>query len=237
MYLISTFVVFSCVLVFLFRNYLKVLIFRIIYGHYHIYYLSLFDKDNNNYEGNYYSKSDLYNQVSLIRNSLNKREKELTDKPLFFQNIEFGIGTKKLISILGKPVSHEVLDINNKKVVSLEFYIQPNNVVDRYVFYFMNDSYYFGEFIFNKVTESFSNQVLDKIKALYECGTLIDSEMMIYNSKGNNLLYKDFGFRITVSYFNQDHLAIRELLEAQQDFRTKMKSSYVYNLDIQQLSF
>lgn len=237
MYLTSTFVILSCILIFFFRKSFKSLIYKFFYGDYHIKYLSLLFSDNSYLDGNYYSKSDLYNQVSLIKNALNKQEKEFTEKPIFFQNIEFGIGTNKLISLLGKPISYEVLDINNRKVVSLEYYIQPNNVMDRYVFYFMDDSYYFGEFIFNKVTESISNQVLDKIKVMYDCGNVLENEMLIHNSKGNNLLYKDFGYRITVSYFNQDHYCIRELLQVQQEFRTKMKSSYVYQLDVQQLSF
>lgn len=237
MFLSVTLILVSCILVFLFRNNFKVFTYRIIYGDYHINYLKLFEKGNSFLDSNYYSKSDLYNQVSLIRSTLNKQEKQLTKEPLFFQNIEFGIGTKKLISILGKPISCDVLVINTQKVVSLEYYIQPNNVVDKYVFFFLEDSYYLGEFIFNKINESFSNQLLDRIIVKYGCKIAEDNELLIQNSNGNNLLYKDFGFRISVSYFNKDHHCIRELLEEQMSFRTKMKSSYAYQLDIQQLSF
>lgn len=237
MYLLVTFILVSCILVFLFRNHLKVFIYRIIYGDYHINYLNLIYSETGYLDSNYYIKSDLYNQISLIRSTLNRKDRELTNQPLFFQNIEFGIGSRKLISILGKPISCDVLDIDSRKVVSLEYYIQPNNVVDKYVFYFLEDSYYFGEFIFNKVSESMSNQVLDRIIAQYGCKTAEDSELLIQNSNGNNLIYKDFGFRISVSYFNQDHHCIRELLEEQQIFRTKMKSSYAYQLDVQQLNF
>ena len=237
MYLLVTFIVVSCILVFLFRNNLKVLIYRIIYGDYHINYLNLFYRKDGYSDANYYAKSDLYNQVSLIRSALNKQEKESTKEPLFFQNIEFGIGTKKLTYILGKPISCDVLDINSRKVVSLEYYIQAHNVVDKYVFYFLDDAYYFGEFIFNKVNESISNQVLDRIVAKYDCKTAENSELLIHNSNGNNLLYKDFGFRISVSYFNKNHHCILELLKEQEDFRVKMKSSYAYELDVQQLSF
>ncbi len=237
MYLSAAFILISCILVFLFRNNLKQYVYRLIYGDYHINYLNLLFRKNGYLDANYYSKSDLYNQVSLIKKTLNNDFKKKTDEPLFFQNIEFGIGSRKLISLLGKPVSCDILDLNNRKVVSLEYYIQPNNVVDKYVFYFLDDVYYFGEFIFNKVTENVSNQVLDSIMTKYKCTTAENNELILQNSNGNNLIYKDLGFRVSVSYFNQNHNSVLELLAEQHVFKTKVKSSYAYQLDVQQLSF
>jgi len=220
-----------------FRKSLKAILFRFIYGDYHINYLSLFYDEDSYYNSYYPSKSNLYNQISSIREAILKRQKTSTELPLYFQNIEYGISSKKMISLIGKPVSHDVISLGQEKVVSLEYNLDQHNVIDKYVYYFRNDKYYMGEFHFNKVKEETTNEILHSINAKYH--TKFDGhEMFILRNKNGNLLqYKDLGFRIAISYFNEDCEAINYLLNYQEEYKRQKKAEYGYNPNIQQLSF
>lgn len=225
------------VFVLYFRKSIKANLFRIFYGDYHINYLSLFYEEDSYYNSYYPSKSNLYNQISSIRQAIIKKDKTATELPLFFQNIEYGISSKKMISLLGKPVSHDVISLGKEKIVSLEYNLDQYNVIDKYVYYFRNDSYYLGEFHFNKVKEETTNEILQSINAKYY--TKFDGkEMFVLRNKNGNLLqYKDLGFRIAISYFNSECENINYLLNYQEEYRRQKKAEYGYNPNIQQLSF
>lgn len=220
-----------------YRKNLKAILFRIIYGDYHINYLSLFYDEDSYYNSNYPSKSNLYNQISNIRQAIAKKHKASTELPLFFQNIEYGISSKKMISLIGKPVSYDVISLGQEKVVSLEYNLDQQNVIDKYVYYFRNDKYYMGEFHFNKVKEETTNEILQSINTKYQTNFDGLDMFILRNRNGNLLQYKDLGFRIAISYFNEDCEDINYLLNYQEQYKRQKKAEYGYNPNIQQLSF
>jgi hypothetical protein len=179
----------------------------------------------------------LYNQISNIRIALKKSEKNKSELPIYFQNIEYGISSKKLISLIGNPVSYDVISLGSEKVVSLEYNIDPMNVVDKYIYYFRNDQYFMGEFHFNKVKEDVTNEILASINARYDTGFSKIQEFVIHNTNGNHLSYNDMGFKTVVSYFNENNININDLLSFQEEYIRMKKAEYTYQLNIQQLSF
>lgn len=234
--LIVSIILFSVVLLY-FRRKLKAFLFRLIYGDYHINYLRLFYDGDSYYNSFYPSKSTLYNQISNIRSAINSKSASNTQLPLFFQNIEYGISSRKLISLIGKPFSHDVISLGSEKVVSLEYNFDQYNVVDKYVYYFKNDKYYMGEFHFNKVKEDTSNEILNSVNAKYNTNYSGNEDFVIRNINGNFLNYKDLGYRISVSYFCENSEEINFLLNYQEEFRRQKKAEYDYQLNIQHLTF
>jgi len=225
------------VLLLYFRVSLKAIIFRIIYGDYHIKYLSMFYKEDSYYNSYYPSKSSLYNQISNIKNAILRKNKTHTELPLYFQNIEYGISSKKLISLIGKPVSHDVISLGSEKIVSLEYNLDQYNIIDKYVYYFRNDKYYLGEFHFNKVKEETTNEILKSINTKYKTHFDGHEAFVIRNKNGNLLQYQDLGFRIAISYFNENCENINYLLNFKEQYKLQRKNEYEYHPNIQQITF
>lgn len=235
--ILTTSGIFFILILFYFRRGIKTIIFRFRYGEYHIKYLNLFYTEDSYYNSYYPSKSTLYNQITIIRAAIIKQEKTKTDLPLFFQNIEYGISSKKLISLIGKPVSYDVISLGPEKVVCLEYNLDNQNIVDKYVYYFRGDRYYFGEFHFNKISQETTHEILNSINLKYHTYFKNEDDFIIRNSKGNLLLYNDLGYRISISYFNENCEEINYLLNYQEEYQRKRIAEYRYQLNVKQLSF
>lgn len=219
-----------------FRRTIYILTIKLMYGEYHIRYMDLINS-NTYFQSAYYVKGELSNQVSNIKSALKTPNKKETDQPLYFQNIKYGINAKELVSLLGKPESSDLIDMGDIKVVSMEYNIQPNNVIDKYIYYFYNDEYYLGEFIFNKVANETSKEILSNINTKFRT-QFIDKDQFVITDKNNNYLnYKDFGYRISVSYFNANNRGVIHLMNHQKKQRASSKSYYDYQLNIQELCF
>jgi len=229
--------IFISILLILFRKNIKAAAYRWMYGIYHINYLRLFYDEEAYFNKYFQSKSTLHNQISNFKKAIKFEYKTNSEQPVFFQNIEFGINSNKLISILGKPAAFDVLSLDHEKIVSLEYNIQDNNVVDKYVFYFKNDHYYLGEFNFNKVENSTSNEILNSINEKYKSEYTTEEEFVICNNNGNHLHYKDHGYRISISYFDKNCKEVNDLISFLSMFNQKKKAELGYQLDVQQLSF
>lgn len=234
-YLLGTsFVIIS--LAIFFRRPIYILSIKIMYGEYHIRYMDLMNT-NTYFQSAYYVKGELSNQVSNMKSALNIPNKARTNQPLYFQNIKYGISAKELVSLLGKPESSDLIDMGDIKVVSMEYNIQPNNVIDKYIYYFYNDKYYLGEFIFNKVENETSKEILTNINTKFRTN-FIDKDQFVIRDKDNNYLnYKDLGYRISVSYFNSENDDVMHLVEYQKEQRAISKSYYDYQLNVRELSF
>jgi len=220
----------------IFRRPLYILLIRQFFGEYHVRYLDLLST-NTYFQSAYYVKGELSNQISGIKSAISLSDKQNTKQSLYFQNIKYGISSKELISILGKPVACDLIDMGSVKVVSLEYNLQANNVIDKYIYYFHQDSYYLGEFIFNKVAQETSGQILKSINIKYNTSFHHTDQFAINNTKGDYLNYRDLGYRISVSYFNEYNIHIKQLIDLQQKQRIASKSYYDYQINIQELSF
>lgn len=223
--------------IFYFRHGLKAIFYRLIYGDYHINYLKLLYDEDSYYNSYYPSKSTLYNQISNIRSAFSEIQSSKTQLPLYFQNIEYGVTSRKLISLVGKPASHDVISLGPEKVVCLEYDLDQHNVVDKFVYYLKNDRYYLGEFHFNKVKEETTNEILNSINIKYNTNFDGKDDFVIRNSNGNYLHYKDLGYRIALSYFSEDCEEINYLLNFQEEYKRNKKAEYGYQLNIQHLTF
>ncbi|NOR87124.1 MAG: hypothetical protein GQ527_05895 [Bacteroidales bacterium] len=232
---LSVFAVLIMLSTFYFRRPIYALSLKLIFGEFHEKYMSLFFHGAN-YESNYL-KEELSSQIVNMKNALNSRKKIKAQKPIYFQDIEYGISTRKLISRLGKPYSSDLLDLGDIKVVVLEYHIKPNNVIDKYNYYFYKDRYYSGEFLFNKVGTDTSEQIIDSIQSKYGVKNTNNDYFVLNDKKRNLLAFNDHGYSVSVSYFNGENPDIVDLIACQNRREKETKSLYDVNINIQELSF
>lgn len=219
-----------------FRQSLFGIYLRIYYGSYHQKYLNYFDKDSY-FQAAYYSKGELSNQISNMKNVIRENDHFHVDQNVQFQGVNFGISTNDLVALKGKPVSSDILKIGDISVISLEYNIQDNNVIDKNIFYFYNDEYYFGEYIFNKIEGETHTIISDTINKKYGSHFCDEDQFVISNAQKNTLLYLDYGFRISVGYFNENSKQVHQLIQHQKYTRKKNKDIYVYEVNIQEIRF
>lgn len=234
-FVLSAFIGFLAI-IFFFRKIIYSVSLKCIFGPYHEKYVFL-SKHDIAYQSAYYIKGEISNQIQQIKRVSLINKKSTTNKQLLFQNMEYGINSKKLASLLGKPDDTDILFMGNTCLVTMEYNIQPNNIIDKYIFYFYKDKYYYGEFIFNKIKEQTSNQILENINTKYTTSYDQTDELLIEDQNENILFYKDYGFRISVSYFNRNNPEINKLISLQQTQIKDAKTQYEYHLNIQELSF
>ena len=84
------------------RRFIYIMWIRFVHGVYDVRYM-VFTDHTEYYESPYYVKGELSDQINSIKSAIKSTEKRKTDKPLFFQNIKYGISTKELVALLGKP--------------------------------------------------------------------------------------------------------------------------------------
>jgi len=219
-----------------FRHYIYLIWIRLLYGIYDTRYMVLIN-EKAYCESPYYVKGELSDQINKIKLAIRSTEKNKTDKPLFFQNIQYGISTQDLVALIGRPASSGLVDMNDLKVVSMEYNLNPNNVVDKYIYYFYNDKYYLGEFIFNKIGTETSDKILNNINLKYNTDFGDSDEFLLINKSHNCLKYNNLGFSISVTYFNRRNNEVLQLLD---NFNIKMennRSVFDYQLNVKELSF
>jgi hypothetical protein len=120
----------------------------------------------------------------------------------------------------------------------MEYNIQPNNVIDKNIYYFYNDKYYLGEFIFNKIrADETPKEILHNINNKFGANFNDKDQYVITDKSKNYLNYKNYGFRISVSYFNAAGQEVAQLINHQEIQRTSSKSYYDYQLQVHELSF
>lgn len=219
------------------RRTIKALIFKIIYGDYHINYLGLFYEEDNYYSNYYPSKSSLFQLITKMNSAIGLNERTKSYLPLHFQNIEYGISSNKLVHLIGKPITYDVISLEDEKLVSLVYNLGPNNVVDKYIYHFKNDRYLMGEFHFNKVESELQNNIIDNINSKYKTKYSGKDDFVIESQNGNIMYYTDKGFKIIVSYFNPNCEEVQYLINYLDAFKKKKRSEYVYSPNVGQLSF
>lgn len=235
--IIPIFALLTTAMLLYYRRSIKLLVYRLFYGEYHINYLELFYNEDN-YESNYYpSKSSLFNQIAEMNLAIEFQHKASTKLPLYFQNLEYGISSKKLVSLIGRPMAYDVNSLGKEKIVSLVYNLEPNNVVDKYVYHFRDDKYYLGEFHFNKIQDKVQHDIIDSINLKYRTKYSGKEDFVIKNSNGNVLHYSDKGFKIIISYFNTNMSDVQQLIAYLEEYRNKKRAEYTYAPNLSQVSF
>ena len=119
----------------------------------------------------------------------------------------------------------------------MEYNLNLNNVIDKYVYYFYNDKYYLGEFIFNKVGSETSAQIVDNINLKYNTNFCGSNDFVLTNNSHNYLKYNNQRFYISVSYFNTKSTEVIQLIEYLNIKTARSRSIFDYELNVKELSF
>lgn len=192
-------------------------------------YLCLLFDGNSGYTNQYSPHSNLFSQIEKTKVAISLANRSDTDFQLHFQDIEYGISSSKLVSLIGKPKTYDLISLGEEKVVRLDFNIASKSVVNKHVYYFRNDKYFMGKFQFNKIEEGLQNEIVDSINTKYKTSYLGNESFGISNVSGDYLNYVDIGFKIEVSYFNRDSEDINCLLNYLDEYKSKIRDDIFTN--------
>ncbi|MCK9399594.1 MAG: hypothetical protein M0Q51_06320 [Bacteroidales bacterium] len=135
-----------------------------------------------------------------------------TKKEIYFENTPYFINYKDFLKKKGNPYCFNAFAFNQPdfviKALGYQATIAGSKAI--LVFYFMNDSFFMGEYIFKNP----KNDIKASLTAHFlEVKDLSGNNFYIENTKDQIIHYQNTGFTVDIKYLNKENKAIIENLK------------------------
>ncbi|MBE0647697.1 MAG: hypothetical protein IH596_07935 [Bacteroidales bacterium] len=192
---------------------LNLMIIRIFKGKYSFEYLEFFKKNDLRNPLNNCIKDEITLHISVFFKRLNGATNFTTEIPIEFKDVPFMTPYKKLVKDFGVPDCINIARFGQQRVKVVGYNETFQQKKMKSLFYFLEEEFFMGEFIFSETRRMDPTQVVEGISEKYLSGIPLESDTFyIEGPLGNALNYHDNGFYASVKYLYQGDSRINEIL-------------------------
>ena len=200
------------ILIYRLRKKIRLLIIRIVYGHYSYEYLRTYKKFYIRSPFQYCFRDDFIAHLIFVLSKKEDSPSYKSHKDIYFENTPYFTKYKDFLKQRGNPDCFNAYLFGNLKfeikAVGYNSLIAGSKVV--IVFYFMNNVFFMGEYIFkNPKTDVKANLV----NHFLENNELPFDNFYIENSKNRIIHFQDTGFTVDIKYLNKEDQVIVDNLK------------------------
>jgi hypothetical protein len=206
-------VVLFAIIVYRFRKLLNLTITRMVYGEYSLEFFRLFKKYYIRSPFQYCFRDEFITHLLFVLEKQDGIPKYKSPKEIFFEKTPYFIPYKDFLKQKGEPYCFNAFSFRNPdfviKAVGYHDKIAGSKAV--IVFYFMNDLFFMGEYIFRnpktRVRESLVGHFLEGIE-------VENDNFYIENTRKRVVHYQDTGFTVDIKYLTEENDQVTENLRA-----------------------
>ncbi|MEI6750312.1 MAG: hypothetical protein ACOYMF_11805 [Bacteroidales bacterium] len=139
----------------------------------------------------------------------------------------------KLAVVKGKTIPNcfNIYKLSDKctiKILGLKTEMFNNKIVE--VYYFMNDIFFMGEYLFPDISKANCEQLIGVLEKKYNIsGRISDEEFYVQDDQDSLLFFGNNGFSISIQYINNKKPYINELWDAY--FKNAIKKDILITAD------
>ncbi|MFC2101360.1 hypothetical protein ACFLS7_00020 [Bacteroidota bacterium] len=192
---------------------LNLMVIRIFKGKYSFEYLEFFKKNDLRNPLNNCIKDEITLHISVFFKKLKDSATYKTEIPVEFKDVPFMTAYKDVIKEFGTPHCINIARFGHERVKVVGYFETFQQKKMRSLFYFLEDEFFMGEFVFSETRRMDPTQVVEGISEKYLNGEKIESDSFyIEGPIGNSLNYHDNGFYASVKYLYRGDSHINEIL-------------------------
>jgi hypothetical protein len=192
----------------------------IIHGKYSFEYMTSYKKAFIRSPFQYCFRDEFFSHVLFILDRKDGLPTFRTHHPINFENQPFFTSYKKLLKEKGKPYCYNAFSFDNPhfiiKAVGYQEVIA--NKKGTAVYYFFNDTFFMGEYIFKENSDQIRNICIGPYS---DTGIIEDDNFYIENTSDRIIHYRDNGFTTDVKFLSLEDEKILEVLKRYHDRVTK----------------
>jgi hypothetical protein len=205
-------IVLVLILVVLFRKELALTFIRMIYGQFSFEFYHLYKRFYIRSPHQYCFRDEFIAHLQFVISKKNGLPCYKSVKDIYFESTPYFINYPDLLKKKGAPHCFNAFAFSDPdfiiKAIGYQAIISGSKAV--LVFYFMNDSFFMGEYIFKNP----KNDIKTSLMAHFIGNEDISSDnFYIENSKGCIIHFQDTGFSIDIKYLTIENQAVIETLD------------------------
>jgi hypothetical protein len=200
------------ILVYFFRKTLQLTFIRMAYGHYSYEFLRTYKSYFVRSPFQYCFRDDFITHLLFVLSKKEGIPSFKSTKEIFFENTPYFINYKDFLKEKGNPCCFNAFVFNH-----LEFEIKALGYQETVagskaiiVFYFMNNSFFMGEYIFKNPKTNIKADLIDHFLEKQELNA---DNFYIENTKNRIIHYHNKNFTVGIKYLNKENQVIMENLK------------------------
>jgi hypothetical protein len=191
----------------IFRKIIALTTVRMLFGKFSFEFYHLYKKYYVRSPHQYCFRDEFISHLLFVISKKNELPSYSSIKDIYFENTPYFINYKELLKKKGAPYCFNAFAFSEPdfviKALGYQTIISGNKAV--LVFYFMNDSFFMGEYIFKNP----KNNIRASLMAYFiEEGDISADNFYIENSKNRIIHYQDTGFTIDIKYLTREDQTI-----------------------------
>ncbi len=192
---------------------LNLMIIRIFRGKYSFEYLEFFKKNDLRNPLNNCIKDEITLHISVFFKRLKGAIDYPTTVPIEFKDVPFLTSYKNLVKEFGTPNCINIARFDKQRVKVVGYQDTFHQKKMKSLFYFIEDKFFMGEFVFSETRRMDPTQVKEGISEKYLDGVKLEADTLyVEGPLGNILNYHDNGFFASVKYLYRGDSSINEIL-------------------------
>lgn len=199
-------------LVLIFRKLLKVFLVGLIYGFYSYRYLHIFKKYYIRSPYQYCFRDEFISHLIYILSKKDEIPCYKSKKDISFEDTPYFTNYKDFIKRKGNPYCFNAFhfDYSNFEIKALGYQEKIAGSMAIIVFYFMNDSFFMGEYIFRKPKTDVKANLTEHFLMKND---VEEDNFYIENSKNRIVHFQNTGFSIDIKYLNREDSGVIKNLQ------------------------
>jgi hypothetical protein len=194
-----------------FRKTLTLTLARMIYGQYSFEFNHLYKKYFVRSPHQYCFRDEFITHLLFILSKKDEIPSYKSFKEIYFENTPYFINYKDFLKKKGKPYCFNAFAFSEPdfiiKAVGYQSIIAGSKAI--LVFYFMNDYYFMGEYIFKNPKNDIKASLTDHFLSIKDFSA---DNFYIENTKKRIIHYQDTGFTIDIKYLTKENQVVIETL-------------------------
>lgn len=213
-------VVVTLIVLLLFRKRFYLAVVRLFYGRFSLHYVNAYRRLFYNHPFPQSIKDDFINHIIVFFQTDNKITEYQTSEKIEFLGFNFGSTLKQLLKAKKNPDSFYVTKENTHEVKILGFNENLFGGDVKALFYFIDDRFFMGEYIFTEISKVNPSLLSKAISEKYKLSESVEGQDFLINSSGEyKLYYTNTGFSIMIRYFSlKDPIVAKKLKESVKSF-------------------
>jgi hypothetical protein len=194
-----------------FRKTITLAAIRMIYGQFSYEFYHLYKKYYVRSPLQYCFRDEFISHLLFVISKKNELPSFKTTKDIYFENTPYLINFKDFLNKKGKPYCFNAFAFSEPdfvvKALGYQAIISGSKAV--LVFYFMNDTFFMGEYIFKNPKNDIKESLM---KHFVGTGDIPADNFYIENSGDRIIHYQDTGFTIDIKYLTRENKLILDTL-------------------------
>ncbi len=208
------FIILLIIILILIRKQLRLRLIRTKHGRYSYHYIKQFKKYANKSPFPYCFKDEILPYLRLSHARRENTEQLSSDLHLLFEETPYHTPLHEIMDKLGNPDYFNAFKIKNSELRALGFQKQVYGLRVKVVFFFLNEFFVMGEYIFDDVSGIDVPAIAKKL--MEQTGTSHQSNLLHFYIDGKNnssIYFYDNGFSLIIRYSDLSNQNFLELIQ------------------------